>query len=60
MLDIKLHIAEDCFRLFKFENVNLVEKVKEFLQNEDKDEAFVDIFHFLDGCKDLIAKYKKV
>lgn len=53
-LNIKTHIAQDCYRLFKYENINMVEKVRELLQNEDKDEAFIDIFHFVDRCKYLI------
>ena len=53
-LDIKMHIAEDCYRLVKYKNVNMVEKVRELLQNEDKDEAFIDIFHFVDSYKYLI------
>ena len=55
-LGLKIHVAEDVFRFFKYEKVNLVEKVKELLNNTDKEEAFLDVFEFLDESRFLIKK----
>lgn len=54
-LSIPLHIAEDELRLFRYDNANIIEHVKTLLHNVDKDEAFVDIFDFVDKYKYLIG-----
>lgn len=59
-LNIHMHLAPDYIRFIKYEHLNLVDCVTQFLETEDKDEAFIDIFNFLDKYKYLIAKLKKV
>lgn len=53
-LKIKLKIAGDEFRLFKYRHKNLIDEVKYFLDTEDIDEAFIDAFNFLDEYTYLI------
>lgn len=55
-LKIKIRIAPDHLRLFRYERVNLVDEVRKFLENDDIDEAFIDSFNFIDRFKYLIAK----
>ena len=60
ILEIKIHIASDELRLVKYEHINLVEKVKYYLENESVEEAFLDAFELADKFKHLIPKLKKV
>ena len=53
-LEIKMHIASDALRLFKYEGINLVKETKKYLDEECVEEAFLDAFNLLDRFKDLI------
>ena len=59
-LSIKIQIACDELRLVKYEHVNLIRQVKEFLDTECVEEAFLDAFELADRFKWLIPKLKKV
>ena len=59
-LKLKIHVASDELRLIKYERINLIEKVKLFLENETTEEAFIDAFNLADKFKYLIPKLKKV
>jgi hypothetical protein len=58
-LAIKIRIACDELRLFRFERVNLVERVKSFLETESVEEAFLDAFELADKFKYIIPELKK-
>ena len=59
-LSLKIHVANDELRFVKYEHVNLVLTVKEFLDEKIIDEAFLDAFNLVDKFKHLIKKLKKV
>lgn len=59
-LSINIHIASDELRLIKYEHINLVQKVSEFLTAKSLEEAFLDAFNLADRFKYLIPKLKKV
>ncbi len=54
-LDMPIVLAEDRFRLFKYDHVNLIDKVYAFL-DEDIDDAVLDSFNFLDKYTYLIEE----
>ena len=54
VLNIPISIASDNYRLFKYNHINLVEHVKQILIAEDLENAFVDIFQFLDDNKGAV------
>jgi len=54
LLNIPIVIAEDNLRLFKYNHINLVEKVKELLNNEFLEDAYIDVFQFLDDNKHYV------
>ncbi len=58
-LSIRMHIACDEIRLVKYEHINLVGKIKEYLETETVEEAFLDAFELVDKFKYLIPKLKK-
>ena len=58
-LNLKLQIASDELRLFKYEHINLIDEVEKYLNNE-VEEAFLDSFNLIDNFKYLIPKLKKV
>ena len=60
ILNIKTHIASDCLRFCRFEHMNLIEEVKNYLENESVEESFLDAFELADKFKFLIPKLKKV
>ena len=60
VLSLKIHVAMDELRLFKYEHVNLVDSVKKFLETRSIEEAFIDAFDLADRFKYLIPKLKKV
>lgn len=53
LLNIPIVVAEDNFRLFKYNHINFVEHVKNLLKNEFLEDAYVDVFNFLDNNKHL-------
>ena len=59
ILTIKIRIACDELRLFKYEHINLIEEVKNLLLKESVEEAFLDAFELVDKFKYLISKLKK-
>lgn len=59
-LCFNFHIASDELRLFKYEHINLVKELKNYLDTETVEEAFLDAFHLVDRFKYLIPKLKKV
>ena len=54
ILSIKIRIASDEIRLFKYEHINLVEEVKKYFLNESIEEAFLDAFELIDRFKYLV------
>ena len=54
ILNINLHTACDELRFVRYEQINLVEKVKSYLENESLEEAFLDAFELADKFKYLI------
>lgn len=54
--NLRIHVVDDKVRLFRYNGINFVEKVKMFLETESVDEAFVDSFNFIDENKDKILK----
>lgn len=57
-LNIKLRIAPDSLRLFRYEHINLVDRVRSYLDYESVDEAFIESFNFLDRFKYIIPTLK--
>lgn len=53
IMNLNLNIASDELRLFRYDNLNLVEYVKFLLNSEDYYEAFLDAFNFVDKYKYL-------
>lgn len=53
-LNLHLTIAEDKIRLFKYNKMNLVEKFIEYLDEDNMDESFIDLFLFFDKYQDLL------
>lgn len=58
-LNLKIHIASDELRLVKYEHINLVQELKNYLDTETVEEAFLDAFNLVDKFKYLIPKIKK-
>ena len=60
VLKINLQIAPDCLRLVRYNGINFVNEAMRLLQNEDKDEAFIDIFNLIDNNKPIMNEiYEK-
>ena len=59
-LSIKTHVACAELRLCKYDNINLVNRVKFYLDTETVEEAFIDAFILMDKFKYLIPTLKKV
>ena len=57
-LNIKVHIANDALRLFKYNGINLIERARVYLENSCLDEAFIDTFNLVDNFKYLINTMK--
>lgn len=53
-LNISLKLAEDKYRLFKYEHINLIEHTISIFDMYDIEEAFIEIFEFLDKFKYVI------
>ena len=51
LLNIPIVIAEDGFRLIRYNGINFVDKVKELLKNDFLEDAFIDVFQFLEENK---------
>ena len=51
---LKIHVATDEIRLFKYEGVNLIERAKKYLLEESIEEAVLDVFNLADKFKYLI------
>ena len=56
VLNIKIRIACDEVRLFKYSGINLVEKAIDYLKTESVEEAFLDVFEMADQFKFLVDK----
>lgn len=56
LLNIPIVIAEDNYRLFKYNHINFVDYVKNLLDSDNMEESFADIFKFLDDNKNFILK----
>lgn len=54
ILGIKLILASDELRLFKYNHINLIDEVKYLLNTKSIDEAFLDSFDLIDRFKFLI------
>ena len=57
ILKLPIIVAEDRFRLFKYEHVNLIDYATKLLNSLDLNEAFIELFKFLDNHK-YILEYK--
>lgn len=55
-LGLKIHIAGDNLRLFKYEHINLVQATRSFLDYENIEESFLDAFDLADKYKYLIPQ----
>ncbi len=55
-LKIRLTIAPAGLRLIKYDGINFVSKAEEYLEGEDVDEAFIDVFDLTDDHKEIIDK----
>ena len=53
ILSIRIRIANDEIRLFKYEHINLIEEVKKYFLDETIEEAFLDSFELIDKFKYL-------
>ena len=53
-LTISIQIADDKYRLFKYDGVNLIDRALNILNSFEIDEAFLEIFEFLDKFKYVI------
>lgn len=58
-LSIKQRIARDELRLIKFDKINLVQEIKNYLETETVEEAFLDAFELVDRFKYIIPYLKK-
>ena len=59
ILNLKISVADDSFRLFKYNGVNLVEETKYLISNEinaevSMEEIVLDVFNFLDKFKEML------
>ena len=52
--NVKLTIAPDKFRCFRYDGFNLIEQVEKYLENESVDLAFTEAFTFLDKYTYLV------
>ena len=59
-LKIKTHIAGEELRFVRYNQINLVNELKMYLDTETVEEAFLDAFDLVDKFKYLIPKIKKV
>lgn len=55
-LNIRLTIAPDCLRLFKYEHYNLVDTVGMFINFENIDEGIIESFNFINKYTYLIPQ----
>jgi len=53
LLNLPIVVAEDSYRLFKYNHINFIEYVKNLLKGECLEEAYIDVFQFLDSNKHL-------
>ena len=53
-LNIPIIIAEDKFRLIRYEHINFVERAVKILQENEIEEAFIELFEFLDKHKKIL------
>ena len=58
-LNIKLKIASDELRFVKYNQVNLIERTENYLENEMLEEAIIDTFELVDEFKEVINLIKK-
>lgn len=56
---INLRIASDELRLVKYNNINLVNEVFNYLNNEVVEAAFLDAFHLVDKFSYIIPQLKR-
>lgn len=56
ILNLKLVIAPAELRFVKYNGINFVNRIKDYLQNEDMDEAMIEAFDLIDDNKDIVEK----
>lgn len=54
VLNLHLHIAPDCLRLFRYDGINFVNDIKNFLINQDIDTAMLSTFDLIDDNFELV------
>ena len=57
-LNIKLRIASDELRLVKYNQINLIDRAKQCLENDLLEEAIIDTFELADEFKDVMKIIK--
>lgn len=57
ILNIRLIVGHAYVRLFKYNGTNLVDRACEILTTRELDEAFIDIFNWLDSIKNYVPKF---
>ena len=58
-LQIKLHVASDELRFIKYNQINLIDKATQYLEQEFLEEAIIDTFELADEFKDVMYMLKK-
>lgn len=57
VLNLGVNVAPDYLRLIKFDGINFVNQIKQFLQTEDIEQAMIDAF---DLCDDNVKTVKSI
>ena len=55
-LKLQLTIAPAGLRYIKYDGINFITKAEDYLNTEDIDEAFIDVFDLTDDHKEIIKK----
>ena len=53
LLNIPIRIADGKFKFVKYNGINFVEHVKELLKNDFLEDAYIDVFQFLEDNKHI-------
>jgi len=59
-LNLNISIAGPEIRFVKYNHVSLINEVQKYLNNADKNEAFIDAFNFLEDFKFLAIKLQAI
>lgn len=56
-LGIKLTVGSPVVRLFRYNGINLVEKAKDILDRFELEEAFLELYEFVEGYREIVPKF---